>query len=251
MHRHRDPERRPRSGGAVTRHRPGHDAGGGRERDLHRDDDPRARPDLRGLPPHRRHHLHARAAEGDDRQPHLLLAGRGLRRRRRLRGQDLRRPGQPQARRGNGEPIDWAYKPGADGFAELWDGESLGRLDEHVGTGHDRAQLPDEPGDGRRRDERQPGRALLLAAPVQGLRALAWTTGRRRPTTTAASSCASRRPRPVADIDRGGYQVAILDNGAADDAHPARSRRSAARRRRSPPPRRRRRSTSRPASGTR
>ena len=49
-----------------------------------------------------------------------------------------------------------------------------------------------------------------------------WTTARPRPTTTAASSCASRQPATVADIDRGGYQVAILDNGT--NAAPATQR---------------------------
>ena len=96
--------------------------------------------------------------------------------------------------------------------AELWDGETLAGW-EYAGTGTVEPQRHGLAA-GRRRQRRQRRRPLLRRARVQGLRAV---RGLPVAATNSNGGVLLRFPRPatMADADRNGYQVAVLDNGTA------------------------------------
>ena len=108
--------------------------------------------------------------------------------------------------------IDWTYKPGADGFAELWDGESpAGWTAVGTGTVAKNYLTSRRPPAGRQAPIRAP---CITRCAVQGLRALRRLQRRRdqqqRRRPPALPAAGRRSPTPTA-----GYQVAILDNGSA------------------------------------
>ena len=109
--------------------------------------------------------------------------------------------------------IDWTYKPGADGFAELWDGESLAGWTS-VGTGTIARNFMTSLATAGGATSANPG--ALYYSPRQ-FKDFELSVDYRTAATNNNGGVFLRFPAPatVGDIDRGGYQVAILDNGAA------------------------------------
>ena len=130
----------------------------------------------------------------------------------------LRCARRAEARRGSAT-IEWAYTPGADGFAELWDGESLAGWSA-VGTGTiARNYLTSlATAGGRRAPTRAPWYYSLRQFKDYEL-----SVDYRTAATSNNGGVFLRFPQPatVADIDRGGYQVAILDNGSTPRPPPS------------------------------
>ncbi|WP_053225640.1 family 16 glycoside hydrolase [Solirubrobacter soli] len=108
--------------------------------------------------------------------------------------------------------VDWAYKPGADGFAELWDGESLAGWSA-VGAGAVTRNFMASLATSGGATSANPG--AIHYSPRQ-FKDFELSVDYRTAATSNNGGVFVRSPSPavVADLDKG-YQVAILDNGGA------------------------------------
>jgi M6 family metalloprotease-like protein len=109
--------------------------------------------------------------------------------------------------------IDWTYKPGADGFAELWDGESNAGWTA-LGAGQIARNFMTSLASSGGASSANPG-ALYYS--LRQYKDFELSVDYRAAATNNNGGVLLRFPQPatVGDIDRGGYQVAILDNGSA------------------------------------
>ena len=107
--------------------------------------------------------------------------------------------------------IDWTYKPGADGWAELWDGESLAGWST-TGTGSITRNFLTSLATAGGATSASPGTLWYSARQFKDFEL---SVDYRTAATNNNGGVLLRFPAPatVADIDRGGYQVAILDSG--------------------------------------